>query len=85
MGTAESGNKSTFHMLCLDAALPPVEQMDGWPSLSEHEKNHARTLYSSHRSARGGTRRNKKGAYGEIKVVVEKVSKYLCLFVGWGI
>ena len=54
VGSAAAGNKASFHLLCLDAALPPVEQMVGWGDLSEYEKGTTRTLYASHRSARGG-------------------------------
>ena len=54
IGSASAGNKASFHMMCLDAALPPVEQMCGWDTLSEFEKGNARTLYASYRSIRGG-------------------------------
>ena len=54
VGSAAAGNKANFHMLCLDAALPDVTQMTGWNDLTRHEQGTAQTLYSSHRSARGG-------------------------------
>ena len=53
LGSA-AGNKSQFHMGCLDADLPPVEGMAGWDSLSPHEQGQAHSQYTAFRTTRGG-------------------------------